>query len=186
MCKSPFAYGGPSCSVNAFPPFSQSFSYTELSVQNFWIFGSVFTAPARCGKLVSGKRTVPRYLSSSATTSGASVAAAARRTVRRLVTGRSAAHRRARHSMMAAALLICGTATAAFYARRAATARVAKKLEPTRTPTRVSVRMHCYAPPPALVHHQLWACSRVIGRWSESSRGCRMDGSLAHEVWVDF
>ena len=87
---------------------------------------------------------------------------------------------------MAAALLICGTARAAFYARRAATARVAKKLELTRTPTRVSVRMHCYAPPPALVHHQLWASSPVIGRRSERSRWCWMDGSLGKHVRFDF
>ena len=76
-----------------------------VSVQNFWIFGSVLTAPALCGNDVSGSKTVPRYLSSSATTSGASVAAAFG-TVSRRATGRSAAHRLAASSITAV-LLIC-------------------------------------------------------------------------------
>ncbi len=64
MCKSPFAYGGPSCSTNGLPPsirfFSSRFRYVRCSAHHRTRSGSRLGNSPRIGKSVLGKLRVAR------------------------------------------------------------------------------------------------------------------------------
>ena len=66
MCKSPFAYGGPSCNVNdsRFSFDSSRFAtclYTLFSSHHFCMSGSFCTEFARISNVVCGSKTVAAY-----------------------------------------------------------------------------------------------------------------------------